>query len=213
MESNYDKHESLILIDGFSNGFDIRYEGPTIRQSKSENIPFTEGVGNKYDLWSKIMKEVKLGRVAGPYNEIPFENYIQSPVGLVPKSDNRTRMIFHLSYDFGKGKDITPENKSLNGCTPKEKCSVHYNDLDKAIQNCLLMAEKEIINGHKVVFLGKTDLSSAFRVLPLKVSSFCWMVFKAQDPRDGKIKFFVDKCLPFGASISCSHYQRFFRMP
>ena len=31
----------------------------------------------------------------------------------------------------------------------------------------------------------------------------------AQDPNDGKWKFFVDKCLPFGASISCSHYQRF----
>ena len=29
------------------------------------------------------------------------------------------------------------------------------------------------------------------------------------DPRDGKTKFFVEKCLPFGASISCSHYQRF----
>ena len=31
----------------------------------------------------------------------------------------------------------------------------------------------------------------------------------AQDPADGKWKFFVDKCLPFGASISCLHYQRF----
>ena len=29
----------------------------------------------------------------------------------------------------------------------------------------------------------------------------------ARDPRDGKLKFFVDKCLPFGASISCMIYQ------
>ena len=34
-------------------------------------------------------------------------------------------------------------------------------------------------------------------------------MFKAQDPRDGRTKYFVEKCLPFGASISCSHYQRF----
>ena len=23
------------------------------------------------------------------------------------------------------------------------------------------------------------------------------------------MKYFIDKCLPFGASVSCSHYQRF----
>ena len=72
------------------------------------------------------------------------------------------------------------------------------------------MSERaEIINGHKVVFLGKTDLSSAFRVLPLKRKCFQWLIMKAEDPRDGRIKYFVEKCLPFGASISCSHYQRF----
>ena len=73
------------------------------------------------------MKEVKAKRFAGPFNNIPFENYIQSHIGLVPKSSNRTRLIFHLSYDF-KG-----DNKSVNACTPKDQCSVHYNDLDTAI--------------------------------------------------------------------------------
>ena len=29
------------------------------------------------------------------------------------------------------------------------------------------------------------------------------------DPRDGKIKYFVQKCFPFGSSISCLHYQHF----
>ena len=32
---------------------------------------------------------------------------------------------------------------------------------------------------------------------------------KAVSPIDGKTYYFVDKCLPFGASISCSHFQRF----
>ena len=67
----------------------------------------------------------------------------------------------------------------------------------------------EIVNDHKVIFLGKTDLSMAFRVLPLKVSCFKWLVMKAEDTRDGKFKYFINKCLPFGSSISCSHYQRF----
>ena len=32
---------------------------------------------------------------------------------------------------------------------------------------------------------------------------------KAKSPIDGKIYYFLDKCLPFGGSISCSHFQRF----
>ena len=31
----------------------------------------------------------------------------------------------------------------------------------------------------------------------------------AQNPMDRKYYYFVDKCMPFGAAISCSHFQRF----
>ena len=34
-------------------------------------------------------------------------------------------------------------------------------------------------------------------------------MMKAVSPIDGKTYYFVDRCLPFGASISCSHFQRF----
>ena len=41
---------------------------------------------------------------AGPFDEIPFEYYIQSPVGLVDKDKGRdTRLIFHLSHSCGTG--------------------------------------------------------------------------------------------------------------
>ena len=32
---------------------------------------------------------------------------------------------------------------------------------------------------------------------------------KAESPIDGQMYFFVDKCLPFGSSISCAHFQHF----
>ena len=120
---SYDTDAINFLEDRFTNGFDIGYKGPQIRQSSSKNLPLR--VGNKTDLWNKIMKEVELGCVAGPYNEIPFENYIQSPIGLVPKAGSnsgKTRLIFHLSYNF-------KDEKSLNYNTPREKCSVTYRDL------------------------------------------------------------------------------------
>ena len=204
-ETKYNEQETDFLSDGFTNGFDISYEGPQQRHSRSQNIPFT--VGNKYELWSKIMKEVKGGRFAGPYEEIPYENFIQSPIGLVPKAGNKTRLIFHLSYDFPNEET---EGTSLNGCTPRDKCTVKYNDLDTAVKQCLLVAEKaECVTGNRLKFVRKTDLSMAFRVLPLKVRCYCWMVLMAEDPLDGRMKFFIDKCLPFGASISYSHYQHF----
>ena len=31
---------------------------------------------------------------------------------------------------------------------------------------------------------------------------------KAVNPISGKMQYFVDKCLPFGSSISCAHFQR-----
>ena len=61
----------------------------------------------------------------------------------------------------------------------------------------------------RTVFAGKSDLKSAFRILRLNPASWRWLVFKAKDPTSGEWKFFVDKCLPFGASISCALFQKF----
>ena len=59
------------------------------------------------------------------------------------------------------------------------------------------------------VFAGKTDVQSAFRLLPLLKRCWKWLVMKAQDPTSGEWRYFVDKCLPFGASISCALFQEF----
>ena len=128
-QTGYNSEKIEFLERGLKFGFDLGYAGPQCRQSKSDNIPFT--VGDRVILWNKIMKEVQLKRVAGPYSEedLPFENYIQSPVGLVPKAgSDQTRLIFHLSYDFKRD-----NMKSMNFHTPEELCSVKYKDLDYAV--------------------------------------------------------------------------------
>ena len=113
VDAEYDEAETQYLINGFRYGFDLEYEGAQNRQDTSCNIPFT--VGKKFELWNKIMKEVEAERFAGPFESIPFTNFVQSPIGLVPKAGNQTRLIFHLSYHF---KDSG--NRSVNECTPKE---------------------------------------------------------------------------------------------
>ena len=129
-ETHYNEEETEFLVKGFSQGFDIEYKGPINRKDEARNLPFRE-VGNKEILWNKLMEEVKLGRVTGPYEKPPFDNYIQSPIGLVPKSGGRTRLIFHLSYDFKGGQN------SVNHFTPKDLCSVKYEDVDHAVKNTL----------------------------------------------------------------------------
>lgn len=51
-------------------------------------------------------------------------------------------------------------------------------------------------------------MKSTFRNLPIRPVDRKWLVMKVMNPQDGKTYYFVDKCLPFGASISCSHFQR-----
>ena len=132
-QTNYDAGETNFLVDGFKNGFDIQYKGPTNWQSRAKNLKLT--IGNKTILWNKLMKEVKLCRMTGPFKDVPFENFIQSPIGLVPKagSNDQTRLIFHLSYNFSD----EDEGGSLNLHTLKELCSVKYCNLDHAVRGML----------------------------------------------------------------------------
>ena len=97
-ESKYDDKESEFIIKGFHEGFPLGYENPNLVKITAANLQLT--IGDKIDLWNKVMKEVGLKRFAGPFGRIPFdEDYIQSPIGLVSKDDGLdTRLIFHLSY-------------------------------------------------------------------------------------------------------------------
>ena len=43
----------------------------------------------------------------------------------------------------------------------------------------------------------------------MRVLDFKYLIMKARSPIDHQWYFFVDKCLPFGAAISCAHFQDF----
>ena len=204
LDAKFPEEDWKFLIQGFTEGFDIGYNGPKNRRSIADNIPFSTGVGDDIEMWNKIMKEVRLGRYAGPFMEIPYDYFIQSPIGLVPKDGGKkTQLIFHLSYDFGLGEEL------LNHYTPDKICTVKYKDLDYAVKLSLDMKNNikdEVFQG---LFYGKTDLSSTFRILPLSPGCYCFSVMKARDPKLKKMWYFIDKCLPFGSSRSCALFQKF----
>ena len=189
--SGYDIKKREYLIHEFKNGFSLKYEGE-LKNCKRMAPNLKLRVGNKVELWNKVMKEVELGRYAGPFDDPPFEYFTQSPIGLVSKDKGtKTRLIFHLSYP--------KDGNSVNSGIPYNECTVKYPSFDEAVKLCL----QEMV-GCK---LGKSDMSSVFRHVPMAKDQWWLLVMKEEHPRMKEIKFFVDKCLPFGSSISCAIFQ------
>ena len=143
------------------------------------------------------MKEVCKKRYAGPFKSPPFEHYIQSPIGLVPKDQRKdVRLIFHLSYPRNPSSGL---RESVNTNTPAEYCHVKYADFDSAVQRCI---EEGI--GCRI---SKSDFTAAFRNLGIRKKHWKFLLMKARNPLDKVFYYFVDKCLPFGSSISCAQFQ------
>ena len=126
--------------------------------------------------------------MAGPFSVVPFNGeIIISPIGLVEKkSKDDYRLIFDLSY---------PRNKSVNDGIDHDLCTVQYTNFDKAIEMVHDLGQGS--------FLTKIDIQSAFRLLPIHPKDFRLLGMSHLD------KYYVDKTLPFGCSISCAHFERF----
>ena len=118
------------------------------------------------------MVEAKANRYAGPFEKIPFKNYIQSPIGLVPKDKGKkTRLIFHLSYP--------KKGDSVNSGIPDELCSVEYPDFMDAVKIC--------ISAGRGCSCAKSDMSMAFRNIPLNRKAWKYLILKGAHPVSGKV--------------------------
>ena len=195
--ANCPESERHFVVNGFRYGFSLGYYSENKVQVRSPNLKLR--VGDEIDLWNKVMKEVKLKHYAGQLKDIPEQfkdDYIQSPIGLVPKDYGEdTRLIFHLSYPkTGMGSTV------VNANTPKELCTVKYLDFSLAILKCI----QEGVS----CYISKSDFTVAFRNLRMSWHHWRYLIMKARSIVDGEWYFFIDKCLPFGASISCAHFQR-----
>ena len=190
--SQYHPEKSKYLVEGFRHGFSLKYQRKLDSKQLAPNLKIR--VGSPVELWNKVMKEVGSGRYAGPFETPPFEYFIQSPIGLVPKDQGRkTRLIFHLSYPR--------EGNSVNSGIPAEYCTVKYPDFEDVVKLCM----QQGVPCHTE----KSDMSMAFHNVPLRPDMWPLLVLKAKHPITGVTYFFVDKCLPFGASISCAIFQDF----
>ena len=109
----HNSKDALTLVTGFNGGFRIPYEG-LLRGHYRENLKSVKE--HKAVARKKVEKELKLGRIAGPYSAPPLEHFVVSPLGLVPKKKAcNFRLIPHLSPTGGL---------SVNNGIHQEQCSL-----------------------------------------------------------------------------------------
>ena len=88
----YDVEKLNFLISGFRHGFYLGYQGP--RKSC-----FVKNSDSTKDNWevvnTKLKKEMKMGRIAGPFNMPPFEKFRVSPLAVIPKSTSGEYRLIH----------------------------------------------------------------------------------------------------------------------
>ena len=138
------------LCNIFRQGARIGFHGQRTHRF-SKNLPTASS--NPTIVSSNLANEVSLGRMAGPFVTPPFQNFQISPIGLVPKKNSdKFRTIFHLSYPKSG-------STSINSSISKEDFSLQYVTVDDAINGI-----KRFGPGS---FLAKTDIESAFRLIPV----------------------------------------------
>ena len=108
-------------------------------------------------------------------------------MGVVPKRNpGEFRMIHNLSY---------PEGASINSGIPSEFSQVSYASIQDAITY--------IKQAKSTIYLGKMDVESAFRIIPICPQDRPLLGFHWEG------KFYMDAVLPMGCSSSCQIFETF----
>ena len=182
--AGYDVNRKRFLFLGLTNGFKLHYRGPLI----SRVVQNHKSLSEKAEIFKdKIAKELQKGFTAGPFTEPPFDPFITSPVGLVPKKESgKHRLILDLSYPKG-------ELLSVNSFIPREFCKVVYEDFDTV---AALIVENGVGS-----LISKTDIESAFNILPISPEDYWLLGFCVNG------LYYFKRKLPMGASISCKTFE------
>ena len=145
----YDVELTATLYFGFKFGFPLHFEGARVSFFANNLVSAQE---NPQIVSAKLFKECQAGQLAGPFDNPPFVNFRVSPLGVVPKkAPGEYRLIHHLSF---------PSGASVNDGIAPEHTSVSYARVDDAVTMI-----KRLGRGS---FLAKTDIKSAFRIIPIR---------------------------------------------
>lgn len=183
----YDNDVTLKLLRGFTEGFSL---GSTSVMPARLCINHPSVAIHAKFVLSKISSDVSKGRVKGPYSKPPLNNFVSSPLGVVPKKNTDSFRIIHdLSY---------PKHAMhVNATIPRENSTVSLDNFDN-VASLVLSAGKSSL-------LAKADIEEAFRIIPISPLDYHKLGFKFEN------NFYFDRVLPMGASSSVAIFETFSR--
>ena len=181
----YNSYLRSYLVNGFQFGFSI-HSLQANNSTSTNNLKSAQSFPSV--IHAKIIKELQLGRFSGPYDVSPYDDYVVSPLGVrEKKTPGEFRIIHNLSYPY--------DDTSVNAAVPRHCATVNYASIADAAKHVVEMGQH--------CFLAKTDVKSAFRIIPVHPDDRHLLGFRWQ----GLLYF--DNCLPMGCSSSCRIFETF----
>lgn len=138
-----------------------------------------------------LVSEVEKGFLQGPFDVLPFSEFRVSPIGIAyGKYSGKPRLI----VDFSAPHD-DPSNPSINELIDKESHSLSYVTVDDAIRLIHLLGR-----GSNLM---KTDISDAFKLIPVRPDQWHLQCIKWED----SYYFYTQLC--FGSRSSPKIFDSF----
>ena len=134
------------LLTHLTHGFDKCYQGPH-RDLRAYNLHSAYEHSEAIDEY--LQHEGKYGRIAGPFQEPPFQPFHCSGMGIIPKQDGAWRVITHLS---------APDGLSVNDHIDPEAVTLRYATIDDSIRIANQLGAGTL--------LAKIDLKKSVKTIP-----------------------------------------------
>ena len=169
-------------VDALIKGIDC---GVSIGRSPADKIvesPNWPSAIKFVDKVSEIIRsDLETGRLLGPFITPPFDHFVVSPLGAIPKrgGGDKIRLIHDLSY---------PASESVNLCIDPEEYSLHYSSIEWAVSACAKFNSP---------FLAKIDIKDAYKAIGVCQSDWHLLGLKWQLPGVSG-DYYFGKVLSFG---------------
>ena len=177
-----------ILLEGAS--LACEGTGRLITEGRNSNSVYLEGMKFADTLNDWVSKKI----VYGPFSkdEMPFEQYKISPMGVAPKPHGKIRIVMDLSYPHDIPKE-SPEPNSVN------------KGIDKSLLHSPMSTTKDVCKRiYSVGFPGefaKADWNSAYKHISLQPDDRHLQVFEFGG------KYFIEGQMTFGATSSPDRFN------
>ena len=177
-------HDKKFICHGLVWGFSLGFDGVECATQcvNSPSFLYYLEAGRE-----KVLSEVALGRVAGPFSFVPLPLFKCSPLAVRLKpTSGKVRLLHNLSAPYN--------SLAVNRNIPDSAATVSYQSIDDVL---------DIFRNSQVTHLAKSDISEAYRLIPLRPADYHLTGFQVEG------SFYYDRCLPMGARSACATFERF----